>query len=231
MEQKSFNGDSLAFVESDFGETNFNLASHVMMHRRSTGIIILVTLFIAVHQLNAQSDEVRKPFDFEEARQFDFWIGQWDVNLRMIQPDATWKDSVKARVQIYRILGGKAILELWDSKTIKGFSLRYYDPAKKKWVLHLNWPGKNQANLSSLEGAFRHGRGEFFSGRGKQVNRYTFCDITENSLRWDDAYSRDGGKTWNNNWIMEFSRTGPKGEWPESSFAAHTYVDGKTLRP
>ena len=148
-------------------------------------------------------------------RQFDFWIGSWDVNLRMIQGDNTWKDAVKSEAHIYRILDGKAILELWNEKKqgqgIKGYSLRYFNAAKDKWELWLNWPGKNQSGSTSLEGDFRHGRGDFFSERQLNdstslISRYSFNDITPSSLRWDDAYSRDGGKTWTNNWIMEFSR-------------------------
>jgi len=129
-------------------------------------------------------------------------------------------------VEIYPILDGKAILELWDSESIKGFSLRYYDRAKKKWVLYLNWPGDSRSSIGSLEGQFRNARGEFFSGGGRQLNRYTFCDITSNSLRWDDAYSVDGGKTWTNNWIMEFSRTADTAEWPKNQ-NAHTWHSGK----
>ncbi len=163
-------------------------------------------------------------------RQFDFWLGKWDVNLRMIQPDKTWKDSVQAKVEIYSILDGKAILELWDSPTIKGFSLRHYDPATKQWVLYLNWPSKSSSSVGSLRGQFRHGRGEFIArGRrpdgGVSVSRYTFCDITPHSLRWDDAYSRDGGKTWTNNWIMEFSRTAKLAELPVGP-TAHTFANG-----
>jgi hypothetical protein len=50
-----------------------------------------------------------------EARQFDFWRGQWDVNLRIRQEDGSWPDKVAARARIYSVLAGKAVLELWDS--------------------------------------------------------------------------------------------------------------------
>ena len=112
------------------------------------------------------------------------------------------------------MLEGKAILELWDEASIKGFSLRYYDAGRKEWVLWLNWPGANRSGSSSLAGTFRHGRGDFFSTYTTQdgtegISRYSFNDITATSLRWDDAYSTDAGKTWSHNWIMEFSRTWP----------------------
>ncbi len=149
-------------------------------------------------------------------RQFDFWVGEWDVNLRIQQQNGEWEDKVQSTAMIYRILDGRAILELWNenkfNQGIKGYSLRYFNEDKNKWELWLNWPGKNSSGSSTLEGSFRHGRGEFFSEYAKNdsvtvTQRYTFCDITPTSLRWDNASSEDGGKTWTEgNWIMEFSR-------------------------
>ncbi|MCZ6650083.1 MAG: hypothetical protein O7D35_05380 [Acidobacteria bacterium] len=166
-----------------------------------------------------------------EARQFDFWLGSWDVNLRIRQDDGSWKDSIRSRAKIYPVLDGKAVLELWDAPDIKGFSLRYFDPARKKWHLWLNWPGANRSGSSGLDGSFRHGRGEFFSTSSRPdgtevMSRYTFSDITATSLRWDDAFSTDGGETWSHNWVMEFTRTGPESPLPEEGGPGHTWHDG-----
>jgi len=188
---------------------------------------MLLCCLTAATLAHAQIDHAVAPaFTGESARQFDFWLGAWDVNLRVQQPDASWQDKIKAKAHIFRILDGKAILELWDSEPIKGFSLRYFDPGQAKWVLWLKWPGPNRSSNSALTGAFRHGRGEFFSAfknsDGEDVlSRYTFCDIAPNRLRWDDAYSKDGGKTWSNSWIMEFSRVADRAPWPKA-FNAHT---------
>ena len=195
-------------------------------------VFLLVTAAILVLTVNdltllGQSSTITDQWSSEKHREFDFWIGEWDVNLRMIQPDNTWKDSVKAKTKIYSILDGKAILELWDSKPIKGFSVRYYDPQQKKWILYLNWPSNSRSSIGSLSGNFRHGRGEFFTRQGNgSISRYTFCDITKNSLRWDDAFSKDNGKTWTNNWIMEFTRSADEPQWPKDSFNAHTFENG-----
>lgn len=166
-----------------------------------------------------------------ESREFDFWVGQWDVNLRVRQDDLGWEDERRATAMIYPILRGKAVLELWDEPSIKGFSLRYFDVDRDRWVLWLNWPGPNRSGSSSLEGRFRHGRGEFFSVNERSdgtevISRYSFSDITPSSLRWDDAFSTDGGATWSNSWIMEFSRTGEAPRLPASGGDAHTYHTG-----
>jgi len=170
----------------------------------------------------------------EEARQFDFWVGEWDVDLRVRQPDLTWEDEHTAVAKIFPILSGKAVLELWNEtreEGIKGYSVRYFDPGLEEWVLWLNWPGPDRSGSSSLTGSFRHGRGEFFATRrgrdgSETISRYTFSDITEESLRWDDAFSTDGGESWTHSWIMEFTRIGPKPTLEPDGGPAHTFHDG-----
>ncbi len=169
----------------------------------------------------------------DKAHQFDFWVGEWDVNLRVLQPDNKWQDKHKAVARIYSILDGKAILELWSEGKdgINGYSLRYFNPAKDKWDLWLNWAGKNRSGTNGLEGEFRHGRGEFFAEqkideKTTRINRYTFSDIYADSLRWDDGYSTDGGKTWSSNWIMEFTRRAEKPSPIGNEENLHTYFDG-----
>ncbi|MCE7996149.1 MAG: hypothetical protein HEP71_29485 [Roseivirga sp.] len=189
--------------------------------KRVTSLTLLLVLCFST-LLQAQfPNQLKLPKD----REFDFWIGEWNVNLRIQQPDKQWKDGIKSKAKIYAVNDGRAILELWNDQRpdgIKGFSLRYYDFEKKKWVLWLNWPSKNRSGLSSLQGEFRHGRGEFFGGKGDTLTRYSFSDISPYYLRWDDAFTRDGGKTWTHNWIMEFTRTAEAPDWPEGT-RGHTF--------
>ncbi|MEZ5425026.1 MAG: hypothetical protein R2747_02070 [Pyrinomonadaceae bacterium] len=190
-------------------------------------------LFLSILALLIFSNQIFTQTTAEKSRQFDFWVGEWDVNLRVQQADKTWRDQHKSVARIYSILDGKAILELWsESKEgINGYSLRYFNPQKNKWDLWLNWAGKNRSGTNGLDGEFRHGRGEFFfeqplPGNMMQIARYTFSDITPDSLRWDDAYSRDGGKTWAGNWIMEFTRRALQAPPIGSEKKLHTYFDG-----
>lgn len=192
--------------------------------------LLLLPLLLMLTQLAAQQGWVNSAFSEDKSRRFDFWVGQWDVNLRIQQADKSWKDSVQAEARIYSILDGRAVLELWNSEPIVGYSLRYYDAARDKWVLWLNWPGRNQAGSSSLEGQFRHGRGEFFQTEKTpdgttRLARYSFSDVSPSSLRWDDAYTTDGGKTWSSNWLMEFTRTGDEPRLGKEK-TAHTWAGG-----
>jgi hypothetical protein len=59
-------------------------------------------------------------------------------------------------------------------------------------------------------GRFANGVGLFyadFTDNGKAIrSRLKWSDITPRSARWEQAYSYDGGKTWDTNWIMTFER-------------------------
>lgn len=182
-------------------------------------------------RVSAPDERAYSAFSDDPHRQFDFWIGEWDVNLRMKQEDLSFRDTIAARASIYSILDGKAILELWDSGPIKGYSLRYHDPALERWVLWLDWPGRNRSSKSRLDGEFRHGRGDFFTSFTDtegvvRHGRYSFNDITPFSLRWDDLWSKDGGKTWSKNWRMEFKRRAVDPEWPIPHERVPTFTDG-----
>jgi hypothetical protein len=61
-------------------------------------------------------------------------------------------------------------------------------------------------------GGFRDSRGEFYNQElhaGRAVYcRFIWSSITPSSCRWEQALSEDGGRTWETNWIMEFTRAG-----------------------
>ena len=90
-------------------------------------------------------------------------------------------------------------------------SLRLYDPETRKWSL--NSASVNGGGLSPPSiGAFRNGRGEFydqetFNGRAILV-RFVISDITPSSVHFEQAFSADGGKTWEVNWIADDTRVG-----------------------
>ncbi|MES0064569.1 hypothetical protein NKJ73_01875 [Mesorhizobium sp. M0074] len=62
-----------------------------------------------------------------------------------------------------------------------------------------------------MRGTFVAGVGTFlcedvFDGQPIQV-RFLWSRITDGSARWEQAFSPDGGKAWETNWIMDFART------------------------
>ena len=61
-------------------------------------------------------------------------------------------------------------------------------------------------------GRFVGGVGTFYNDdtlRGKPIKvRFIWSNITRNAAHWEQAYSPDGGKTWETNWISDFTRVG-----------------------
>jgi hypothetical protein len=99
---------------------------------------------------------------------------------------------------------------LFPTKGFSGMTLRLFSPGTGKRSLY--WANSRDGALQPpVEGAFTNGAGEFFGddeheGRPIRV-RYTWSEITAEHARWDQAFSVDGGETWELNWIMALTRT------------------------
>jgi hypothetical protein len=142
---------------------------------------------------------------------FDFEIGTWRTHLwRLIDPltgSTKWAEYEGTSV-VRKIWNGRAnLVELevdGPAGHIEGLNLRLYDPQSHHWSL--NFASSRSGALSPPTiGKFKNGRGEFFSqetlnGRAILV-RFIISDITPDSCRFEQAFSEDGGKTWEANWI------------------------------
>lgn len=167
----------------------------------------------------AVADDEQAVCDRPEARQFDFWIGEWDVvNRNRTEDSATWYVTGRATDRVYAVAGGCAIVEHWRGEAfgthILGYSVRAVDEESGKWKLVLLWPQPGRTRFGVRYGSFRHGRGLF----SKEVtgpdgatflSRFVFSDVGSDSLRWESNRSTDGGRTWSARWIMEFRRRDP----------------------
>jgi hypothetical protein len=147
---------------------------------------------------------------------FDFVIGSWKIhNRRLRDPltgSTTWVEFEGTSVA-RKIWGGRANVdegELDDpSGHIQGMTLRLYDPTTRLWSLY--WATSKQGTLAiPTIGRFANGRGEFYDYevyQGKAVLvRFLWLNIKPDSCRWEQAFSSDGGKTWETNWTMDFER-------------------------
>lgn len=162
-----------------------------------------------------------------EARQFDFWLGEWDVRNRNRPPGGDrWYDTGVATNRVYAVVGGCAVVEHWrgyafpSAGHIAGFSVRTWDPEASEWDLVLLWPVGGPPRFGNPRGRFRDGRGEFtnsFAGPSGDtvISRLTFSDITEGSFRWSNGLSDDGGRSWSSTWTMDQTRRsrGASGLW------------------
>ncbi|HEY8298382.1 MAG TPA: hypothetical protein VIG32_10205, partial [Candidatus Baltobacteraceae bacterium] len=88
-------------------------------------------------------------------------------------------------------------------------SLRLYNPQTRTWNLYF---ATNRVGVVSdaMTGSFKNGRGVFFSndtlnGRAILV-RFRVDSFSPTSARSDQSFSSDGGKTWEVNWINDYTR-------------------------
>jgi hypothetical protein len=187
--------------------------------RTSIALLLLTAALLPTPQTASAQGPCTGP-----ARDFDFWIGEWDV-LNRNRPDDEnrWYDTGIATDRIYPIAGGCGIVEHWRGDAygefIEGFSLRAFNPNTGQWDLALLWPSDGQPRFGVLGGGFRHNRGEFYSRGITQAGdttftRFTFSDITPETVRWQDGTSLDGGLSWTSTWIMEFTRREPLYQGP-----------------
>ncbi|WP_162125746.1 hypothetical protein [Pseudoxanthomonas wuyuanensis] len=142
---------------------------------------------------------------------FDWEIGTWKTELRRLKSPLSgsdeWVEYAGTSV-VRQVLDGRAnLVELrveGPAGRIEGASLRLYNPHTEQW--NLNYASARNGTLSHpVYGGFRNGRGEFygqedFDGRAVLV-RFVISQITRDSARFEQAFSDDGGRTWEANWI------------------------------
>lgn len=87
---------------------------------------------------------------------------------------------------------------------IDGLNLRLYEPQAQRWSL--TFVNMRDGLLTpAVYGSFRDGVGEFYGddqlgGRPIKV-RFLIVRVGQNEARFEQAFSADGGTTWETNWI------------------------------
>jgi hypothetical protein len=90
-----------------------------------------------------------------------------------------------------------------------GYTLRLFDVHSKEWSIYWATGASGLLDVPMI-GKFKDGVGEFYSQEvfeGRHIFcRFTWSKITANSAQWEQAFSIDGGKTWETNWVNTFER-------------------------
>ncbi len=135
-----------------------------------------------------------------EARQFDFWVGAWDV--RTATGDLAGTNEIKTGA-------GKCVLvENWkDTQGGSGQSLNFYDFDTKRW--NQIWVDAN-TQVTRFEGAFTDGamrlQGERVMKSGQKVPvKMTLTPLPDGRVRQMGESTADGGKTWNVDYDLYYS--------------------------
>ncbi len=200
-----------------------NLATGAAKRLRFYFLLCGVIVALQVHQGLAQSSSEASKTNSQQTvnaqdgqHDFDFEIGTWKTHLkRRLNPlggSNTWVEYEGTTV-VRKVWNGRANLVELDvsgsSGRIEGLSLRLYNPESRQWSLNFaNVKGGVMATPTI--GEFKNGRGEFYSqetlnGRAILV-RFVISDITPNSCHFEQAFSDNGGKTWEVNWIAVDTR-------------------------
>jgi hypothetical protein len=181
-----------------------------------------VSLFLLAYCLIVAVSEAALAAGHAEAQVIGARDGQHDFDWEA----GTWKTHVKRRLHplsgteawaeydgtsvISRIWGGKANLVELEVDGPQGHlelaSLRLYDPDTRQWSLNVASSRGGGLGVPTV-GGFKDGKAEFYDDEtfgGKPVRvRFVISDVKPDSAHFEQAFSADGGKTWETNWIAD----------------------------
>jgi hypothetical protein len=147
------------------------------------------------------------PCAMAEQKQFDFWLGEWDL---------TWPGEHPGEVghgtnSVQRILDGCVVQESFsgrDSMHLRGTSVSTFDPVAGKWKQ--TWVD-NEGGYLDFVGGLNDGqmilqRETVRKDGTKILQRMVWKNTTTNELDWSWEASRDGGKTWQVQWPIHYKK-------------------------
>lgn len=151
------------------------------------------------------------------ANTFDFLVGTWTSRQRRLRAVLAGSDEwyeFTGELRCWNLLDGAMNVDevVFPELGTGGVTLRVYDRTADSWSLY--WASdRTGLSLPPVVGRFGDDGVGTFTGpdvyEGREiVCRYRWSEITAASARWDQAFSVDGGRTWETNWFAEFSRTG-----------------------
>ncbi|MBW3670206.1 MAG: hypothetical protein KY432_00890 [Acidobacteria bacterium] len=180
-------------------------------------LTILLTLMLAstvspqtvetAYVLNAEGNfDSLAPCSSSQHRQFDFWVGDWDVY--------TPAGRKAGENRITSALGGCVVLEQWQGTTGgAGMSFNRYDPETATWNQH--WVFNNGSEMI-LTGTFEQGRMVLETPeRVEPRQRWTWYEIEPGKVRQMAEQTIDG-KTWTTTWDSVYIPKGTAFVTPES---------------
>jgi len=153
----------------------------------------------------------------DHAHDFDFLIGKWHVHHRRLKErlanNHEWVEF-DGESQLWMTMNGRGTA---DDNLIglpagpyRAVGIRGCDPKTQTWAIW--WlDGRDPHTMEPpVIGNFQNGVGTFEGDdmfRGKPIKvRFIWSRITPNSAHWEQAFSPDGGRTWETNWEMELTR-------------------------
>lgn len=150
------------------------------------------------------------------AHDFDFFVGDWKTRHRQLRHrlagDTEWLEF-SGTVSMRKILAGFGNIDEGEIRSPRGLytgvTLRLFDPAAGTWSIY--WLDSRKPAIDTpMVGRFENGVGLFyadepFEGRPIRV-RFSWTPVSADECRWEQAFSADGGTSWETNWTMIHTR-------------------------
>lgn len=174
---------------------------------------------LVLHPTQPALDRSRAPYRWSldvkgGVHDFDFIEGEWSVTSRRLLERGVgsqrWETlSAHSRGQV--LLAGVANVDeiAFPQKGWSGMTVRNFDAARRQW--EIRWiNGRDGRVQAPMFGGFDGKVGIFYGddhddGRPvKAAFRWMRQDAAH--ARWEQAFSYDGGATWETNWVMELTR-------------------------
>jgi hypothetical protein len=148
---------------------------------------------------------------------FDFEIGSWTVRHRRLKErlvGCTEWEEFAGTSETRTVLGGNGNVEdnllEFPEGAYRAIAVRSYDPLSRSWAIW--WLSTRHPHALDIPvvGRFENGVGSFYADDimdGVPVRvRFLWLRTDTPSPRWEQAMSKDGGKDWETNWTMDFTR-------------------------
>ena len=148
---------------------------------------------------------------------FDFLFGRWKVHCRRLLHPLTgsnqWVEFDGTNV-VHSMWNGQATVDEFEADApsghIEGMTIRTYNSKAHQWSIYWSSQANGTVDFPPMVGRFRNGRGEFYDseiydGRAIFV-RFVWTVHSPDSCHWEQAFSADGGRTWEPNFIWDLTR-------------------------
>lgn len=154
--------------------------------------------------------ETTRPYSSEQAHQFDFWLGDWDLSWPAEQSGGEAGERMAGRNSITMLFGECVLEENFTTVdgAYRGHSVSVYDERAGLW--RQTWVDSAGAYLSFVGGTES---GDMVlstepveTEEGVVVNRMVFTEVATDSLEWAWQRSTDGGETWADVWNISYCR-------------------------
>lgn len=168
--------------------------------------VACLLFFICISMVCFSQTTNQKPCSATEASQFNFWLGDWEL---------VWGDSLHGTNHVDKLFGNCTVHENFqDPKTgFMGQSWSVYNANYKQW--QQTWVD-NQGGYITLTGGMvadslilitaERTVPASMSATGKMTNRMVYYNIKPDSFDWSWQASTNGGKTWEQNWLIHYKR-------------------------